>query len=190
MPATIDVCSRALLNRPGCKQPLLDQPGMPALLCRVRDKLQSANLSVQTTLVARRFVFVHQTFSGHGIEHWNRSGVSIRRSSFIAGINCRHNSLNMGTHHRAHTGVAGTSGFRLTSTFFRLGGIRQVSLLEKLKIQPNSIVRALTVVNQSGRNQNWKKTCLRALPITSGCPEHGGASSIGYFSVHDSSTLR
>jgi len=32
-----------------------------------------------------------------------------------------------------------------------------------LKIQPNSIVRGLSVVNQSGSDQNQNRTCLQAL---------------------------
>ena len=111
--------------------------------------LQCLNTGVQPTLVTRRFIFVHQAFSGHAVEHGDCSCISRRRGLFVTRTNCRHNTLNMGTHHRTHTGVAGSSCFCLTSTLFCLRGIRQLFLLEKLKIQPHSIVRAPSLVNQN-----------------------------------------
>lgn len=117
--------------------------------------LKCLYLGVQAAFVSRGLVLVHQTFSSHAVQNRNRCGVSFRSSRFVATANSRHNTLHMSTHHRAHTSVAGTSVFCLTSTFFRLGGVRQVVLLGKVKekseIQPNSIVRALSVVNQCGR---------------------------------------
>ena len=173
MPATIEAYGR---------------PGRPALLCCLENRLQGANLSVQTALVTRCLVLVYQAFSGHGIEYRNRGGVGVRRGSFVTRVNRCDNTLNMSTHHRTHAGVAGTSCFRLTSTFFCLGGVRQVSLLkklkiEKLKIQPNSIVRALTVVNQSigCRSQNGANTC--ALAIKTGSVVQADTWPAEYFAV-------
>jgi len=148
MPATTDVSDRELVSRL-CR---------PALLFLFQGFLQSANLSVQSAFVTRRLVLMHQAFSGHRIQHRNCSGISIRRSCFIARVNRRHYTLDVSAHHRTHASVAGTSCFRL-----RLGGIRQVSLLKKLKIQPNSIVRALSVVNQSGNDQNGNIAYLHTL---------------------------
>ena len=115
--------------------------------------LKRLNLSVQPALVTRSLVLVHQAFSGHAVEYRNCCCVGFRRSSFVTAADGCHNSLHMSSHHRPHTGVAGASCFCLTSTFFRLGGVRQVVLLgklkEKLEIQPNSIVRAHSIVNQT-----------------------------------------
>ena len=111
--------------------------------------LQCLNTGVQPALVTRGFIFVHQAFSGHAVEHRNCSRVSRRCSFFVTRTNRCNNALNMCTHHRTHTSVAGSSCFCLTSTLFCLRGVRQLFLLEKLKIQPNSIVRALSVVNQN-----------------------------------------
>lgn len=117
--------------------------------------LKCLYLSVQAAFVSRCLVLVYQAFSGHAVQHRNRCRIGFRCSSFVAAANSSHNTLYVSTHHRTHTGIAGTSVFCLTSTFFRLGGVRQVVLLgkvkEKLEIQPNSIVRALSVVNQCGR---------------------------------------
>lgn len=119
----------------------------------IRKFLKRSNLGVQSALVTRCLVLVYQAFSSHCIKNRHSRSVGIRRGSFITGVNRCNNTLNMSSHHRAHTCVAGTSCFRLTSTFFCLGGVRQVSLLEnseieKLQIQPNSIVRAQSLVNQ------------------------------------------
>ena len=113
--------------------------------------LECLNPGIQPALVASCFILVHQALSGHAVEYWNRSCIGRRCRGLVASINCRYNTLNVGTHHRTHASVSGTSCFCLTSAFFRLGGVRQVVLLEKLKIQPNSIVRALSVVNRSSR---------------------------------------
>ncbi len=121
------------------------------MLFRVRQKIQSlqcAYLGVETAFVARRLVLVHQTFTGHAIENRHGSRVGFRCGSFIARGNCTNHSLHMSTHHRAHTSVTGTSCFRLTSAFFGLGGVRQETLLKKVKIQPNSIVRGYHIVNR------------------------------------------
>lgn len=138
MPATIEAYGR---------------PGRPALLCCLENRLQGANLSVQTALISRCLVLVYQAFSGHGIEYRNRGGVGVRRGSFVTRVYRCDNTLNMSTHHRTHAGVAGTSCFRLTSTFLRLGGVCQLFLLGKvvngkLKIQPSSIVRGSVFVNR------------------------------------------
>lgn len=119
----------------------------------VRWFLKRSNLSVQTALVTRCFVLVYQAFSGHRIKNRYCRRVGFRRGTLITGVDRCNYTFNMSSHHRAHTCVAGTSCFRLTSTFFCLGGVRQVSLLEnseieKLQIQPNSIVRAQSLVNQ------------------------------------------
>ena len=94
--------------------------------------LQRPNLSVQSALVARRFVFMHKALSGHAVEHRHSRRVGFRRRSFITGSDRGHYPLDMGAHHGTHTRIAGASRFGLTSAFFGLGRIRQDSLLEKL----------------------------------------------------------
>jgi len=115
--------------------------------------LERYNLGVQTALVPRCFVLMHQTFTGHAVKYWNRCCVSCRCCGFVARGNCSYYTFDVGTHHRTHTGIAGTSCFRLTSTFLRLGGVCQLFLLGKvvngkLKIQPSSIVRGSVFVNR------------------------------------------
>ena len=147
MPATINLPGRQVRSR--CRTAC-------SLQGFLKQVLECPDLRVQAALVTRCFVLVHQAFSSHGIEHRNRRSVGVRGGRLVAGVNRCNNTLNVSTHHRPHAGVTGTSCFRLTGAFFCLGGVRQVSLLEKLKIQPNSIVRAQSVVNQSGNDKRLK----------------------------------
>ncbi len=112
--------------------------------------LKRLNSSVQSAFVSCCLIFMHKTFSGHAVKHRNSCGIGFRRGSFITGTNCCNNSLDVSTHHRTHTRVTGPSGLCLSSTFFRLRGVRQLCLLGKLEIQPNSIVGGPAIVNRSG----------------------------------------
>jgi len=129
--------------------------------------LQRLYLRVQTALVASCLIFVHQAFSGHVVEHRYCRRVGVRCCGFVTCCNCRHHTLNVGTHHRALTGIAGASAFRLTRAFLSLGRIRQDNLLEKLKIQPNSIVRGRPIVNRlqafTRRSLYKSGTCTRRI---------------------------
>ena len=179
MPATIDRFGISRLRKPAL---------LYRLCCCFRGCLKCPNLRVQTAFVTRCLVLVHQAFSRHRIQHRNCRGIGSRSGSFITRVNRCNYTLDLSTHHGTHASVAGTSCFRLTSTFFCLGGVRQVSLLkklkiEKLKIQPNSIVRALTVVNQSigCRSQNGANTC--ALAIKTGSVVQADTWPAEYFAV-------
>ena len=120
--------------------------------------LESANLLVKTALVPRCLVFVYQSLTSHAVEHWHSCSVCIRCCSFVTGGNCADHAFDMSAHHRTHTGMTGTSGFCLSRTFFSLGGVRQVSLLnqlvEQLEIEQSSIVAVYPVVNCAAVTKN------------------------------------
>ena len=172
MPVTIDRFGISRLRKPAL---------LYRLCCCFRGCLKCPNLRVQTAFVTRGLVLVHQAFSRHRIQHRNCRGIGSRSGSFITRVNRCNYTLDLSTHHGTHASVAGTSCFRLTSTFFCLGGVRQVSLLKKLKIQPNSIVRGLSVVNQSGSNQNQNRAYLQALARDFGAIKPIDARQAAYF---------
>ena len=160
MPATSNFCTTGIVTerlkllhsaRQSSAQYALDQK-----------RLKRANLLVQSAFVACRFVLVNQAFSGHAVEYGHCRRVGCRCCRLVAGRNRCYDTLDVCAHHRPHTRIASASCFRLTSTFFRLGGVRQVSLLEKLKIQPNSIDRAIAVVNRFGVHSGRKVGVLPA----------------------------
>jgi len=128
-----------------------------------RLELQRLDLCVQTAFVSRRLVLVHQTLAGHAVENGYRRLVGIARCLLVAGFNRAHHTLNVGTHHRTHTDIAGASVFCLAGTFFSLGRVRQVSLQKESKIEPVSIVCGLSVVNQQPNEISGKNPVFWAL---------------------------
>jgi len=131
------VCSRRALSRRAHSNSQLNRGHLHRAL------LQRLDLRVQPALVAGCLVLMYKPFSGHAVQHGNRLLVSILCGCLIASFNSVDDPLNVRSHHRAHASVSYSVRFCLPSTFFGLGGVCQLVLLEENVIQ-NSPVSSIS----------------------------------------------
>lgn len=91
--------------------------------CRHRLLTHSANLCVETALVASSLVLVNKALASHVIKNRRCFFKRSFGSAFVSSSDCCENALNHSTHHRALARVALTRFFGLANAFACLSSV-------------------------------------------------------------------